>query len=40
VDNPRFGLNGWHQRWDGKQETYKLGDVEEKEKLVYYSPTH
>ena len=36
VDNPRFGLNDWHQPWDGKQEAYKLGSVEDKEKLIHY----
>ena len=39
VDNPRFGLNDWHARWDGKQEAYQLGDVEDKEKLIHYSPS-
>lgn len=40
VDNPRFGLNDWQQSWDGKQEAYQLGDVEDKEKLVHYNQTH
>eukprot|EP00746_Dinoflagellata_sp_MGD_P142024 gnl/MRDRNA2_/MRDRNA2_75035_c0_seq1.p1 gnl/MRDRNA2_/MRDRNA2_75035_c0~~gnl/MRDRNA2_/MRDRNA2_75035_c0_seq1.p1 ORF type:complete len:794 (+),score=156.32 gnl/MRDRNA2_/MRDRNA2_75035_c0_seq1:152-2533(+) len=25
MDNPLFGLNDWHAKWDGKQEAYKLG---------------
>jgi len=25
VDNPRFGLQGWQEKWDGKQEDYKFG---------------
>lgn len=36
VDNPRFGLNDWHQRWDGTQEAYELGSVEDKAKLIHY----
>merc|ERR1711953_321901 len=26
VDNPRFGLNDWHQSWDGVRAAYVLGD--------------
>jgi hypothetical protein len=25
-DNPRFGLNGWQDDWDGEQEKYVYGD--------------
>lgn len=25
LDNQRFGLNGWDEKWDGKQENYRLG---------------
>merc|ERR1711879_671016 len=35
-DNPRFGLQGWQDEWDGKQEQYTLGgnlDKNEREKL-------
>jgi len=33
-DNPRFGLDGWHLEWDGKQEAYTFGDnVEDKGEL-------
>ena len=37
TDNPRFGLNDWHAKWDGKQETYTFGenlDKEDQEKVV------
>jgi hypothetical protein len=26
VDNPRFGLNDWHNAWEGVHEEYRLGD--------------
>ena len=26
TDNPRFGLNDWHSKWDGKQEEYTFGE--------------
>ena len=35
-DNPLFGANDWQEKWDGKQEDYKIGDnlsAEEKAKL-------
>jgi hypothetical protein len=25
MDNPRFGLDGWMRKFDGKQHKYKLG---------------
>jgi hypothetical protein len=25
TDNPRFGLNDWHEEWDGVQDEYQLG---------------
>jgi len=37
LDNPRFGLNDWHQEWNGVQEKYKFGmhlPDSDKEKLV------
>mmetsp|Transcript_27955 Transcript_27955/g.50903 ORF Transcript_27955/g.50903 Transcript_27955/m.50903 type:complete len:636 (-) Transcript_27955:406-2313(-) len=37
MDNPRFGLNNWHEEWDGEQEAYEFGkylDEEDKAKLV------
>jgi len=37
IDNPRFGLNDWHDEWDGEQDTYKLGqhlDAEDKKNLI------
>lgn len=37
IDNPRFGLNDWQEKWDGKQDHYKFGqelDAEDKAKLV------
>jgi len=33
TDNPRFGLNDWHAKWDGKQETYTFGENLDKEDL-------
>lgn len=42
VDNPRFGLNNWHQSWDGKQERYELGDnmrANSRSRLVHLSMT-
>ena len=25
LDNQAFGLNGWYEEWDGRQEEYVLG---------------
>ena len=38
TDNKRFGLNEWHEDFDGKQKAYKFGDNltdSEKEKITY-----
>ena len=35
-DNPRFGKNDWQDKWDGKQDKYKLGynlSYEDQQKL-------
>lgn len=33
IDNPRFGLNDWQNKWDKKQEVYKYGsNLSKKEK--------
>jgi len=37
ADNPRFGLQGWQVKWDGKQEEYTFGenlDEEDKKDLI------
>ena len=38
TDNKRFGLNEWHEDFDGKQKAYKFGDNltdSEKEQITY-----
>ena len=41
VDNPRFGIQGWQEKWDGEQEKYTFGknlDAEDLSKLVNEVP--